>query len=95
MPGPVVYVAVAISAAAAAIVFKQVSHSSTPFCRSTHRMAVSSYMILIYVPSGPPGGRDAEGDLSCILHPHHRHRRPHLEVMVKIGYLLSEAPGDQ
>jgi hypothetical protein len=35
------------------------------------------------------GRRDAEGDLSCILHPHHRH--PHLEVMVKTGCLLSES----
>jgi hypothetical protein len=93
MPGPVVYVAVAISAAAAVIVFKQVGHSCTPFCRCAHRMPVSSSMTLIYVPTGPPGGRDAEGDLTCILHPHHR--RPHLEVMVKTGYLLSEAPGDQ
>lgn len=49
--------------------------------RSAHRMAVSSSMIL--------GGRDAEIDLTCILHP--RHHRPHPEVMVKTGCLLSEA----
>lgn len=44
-------------------------------------------MILIYVQSGPPGGRDAERDLTCILHPYH------LEAMVKLGCLLSEALG--
>ena len=54
-------------------------------------MPVSSSMILIYVQGGPPGGRGAEGDLICILHPHHR--RPHPEMMVKPGCLLSEALG--
>ncbi|KAI0284252.1 hypothetical protein BGY98DRAFT_1093442 [Russula aff. rugulosa BPL654] len=46
-------------------------------------MAVSSSMTLIYVPSGPPGGRDAEEDLTCILRPE--------TVMMKTGYLFSEA----
>jgi hypothetical protein len=87
MPGPVVYVAVAISAVAAALVFKEVGRSYTILAGPLIVMAVSSSMILIYVQSCPPGKRDAEGDLTCI-HPHHR--RPHLEVMVKTG-CLSEA----
>ena len=53
-------------------------------------MAISSSMILIYVQSCLPGRRDAEGD-TCIPHPHHR--RPHLELMVKTGFLFSEALG--
>ena len=87
MPGPVVYVAVAISAVAAALVFKEVGRSLHHSCRSAHRVAVSSSMILIYVQRGPPGGRGAEGDRTCIR-PHHRqphHRRAHLEVMVRTG----------
>jgi hypothetical protein len=88
MPGPVVYVAVAISAAAAIIVFKEVGLSCILLAVPFIDMAVSSSMIPIYVQSCPPGRRDAERDLTCI-HPHHR--RPHLEVMVKTGCLLSEA----
>ena len=78
MPGPVVYVAVAISAVAAAMAFKEVRglgflHTTDP----AHCTTISSSTILISVQGSPLGGRalvDAEGlDLTCILHPHRHH----------------------
>ncbi len=90
MPGPVIYVAVAISAVAAVIVFKEVSRFFIlQVACSTHRTAISSSMILISVQGSLPGGNVRGLDLTRILFLHHPH--PRLKMM-KASRLLSEAP---
>lgn len=95
MPGPVIYVAVAISAVAAVIVFKEVCLFVSLTLRGyrAHPMAISSFTTLISVQDSPPGRtlvNAGKPDLICILYP--LRRRPLLKVMREPG-CLSEAPG--
>ena len=97
MPGPVIYVAAAISTVAVIIVLKEVCAFWTLLVYITHltMRPVSSYLILMSVQGSLPGGRmspvDAdELDSRNMVSPQHHHSL--LKVIMNPGRLLSEAP---